>query len=75
MGKVKVKYYKPVVNWCDYQMRIWKNKPEIRWVNKVHEILQGHTTYAPLPAQEEYALYHPKTIGRQERQNQYYNTL
>ena len=27
------------VNWPDYQMRIWKNKPEIKWRNKVHEIL------------------------------------
>ena len=25
------------VNWPDYQWRIWKNKPEIHWKNKVHE--------------------------------------
>ena len=24
------------VNWPDYQWRIWKNLPEIKWVNKVH---------------------------------------
>lgn len=63
------------VNWPDYQWRIWKNKPEIKWVNKVHEKLEGFKTYAPLPALPELALYHPKTIDRQEQQNEYYNTL
>lgn len=63
------------VNWPDYQWRIWKNIPEIKWVNKVHERLEGFKTYAPLPAQEELALYHPKQIERQEKQNKYYETL
>ena len=63
------------VNWPDYQWRIWKNKPEIKWVNKVHERLEGFKTYAPLPSQEELALYHPKDIKRQERQNAFYDTL
>jgi len=56
-------------------VRIWKNKPEIKWVNKVHEILNGHKTYAAIPQQEELALYHPKDIKRQEKQNKYYDTL
>lgn len=63
------------VNWPDYQWRIWKNKSEIVWVNKVHERLDGFKTYAPLPDQEELALYHPKDIDRQEKQNAYYDTL
>jgi hypothetical protein len=63
------------VNWPDYQWRIWKNKPEIKWKNKVHEVLEGHKSYAALPSQEELALYHPKEISKQEKQNQYYNTL
>tara|TARA_B110000879_G_scaffold73619_1_gene102797 strand:+ start:552 stop:1181 length:630 start_codon:yes stop_codon:yes gene_type:complete len=63
------------VNWPDYQWRIWKNKPEIKWKNKVHEVLEGHKSYATLPSQEELALYHPKEISKQEKQNQYYNTL
>jgi len=63
------------VNWPDYQWRIWKKKPEIKWKNKVHEVLDGYKTYSPLPAQEELALYHPKDIERQEKQNKYYNTL
>ena len=63
------------VNWPDYQWRIWKNKPEIKWVNKVHEKLEGFKTYAPLPQNPELALQHPKTIERQIKQNEYYDTL
>jgi hypothetical protein len=63
------------VNFPDYQWRIWKNKPEIKWINKVHERLDGFKTYVALPSQEEFSLYHPKIIEKQEKQNNYYNTL
>lgn len=63
------------VNWPDWQHRIYRNSPEITWQNKVHEILAGHKKFAYLPQDEEYALFHPKTIERQEKQNNYYNTL
>jgi len=63
------------VNWPDFQWRIWKNVPEIKWVNKVHERLDGFKTYTALPDVEYFALYHPKTIDKQEKQNSYYDTL
>lgn len=63
------------VNWADWQMRIYKNKSEIKWVNRVHEVLEGFRIHGMLPIEEEWALYHPKTIERQERQNEYYDTL
>ena len=63
------------VNWPDYQWRIYKNDPTIKWVNKVHEKLDGFKQYATLPMEEGFALYHPKDIKRQEKQNNYYNTL
>jgi hypothetical protein len=63
------------VNWPDNQWRIWKNKSEIKWINKVHEKLDGYKVWSVLPEMEEFALYHPKTIERQEKQNNYYNTL
>ena len=63
------------VNWPDYQWRIYRNSPEIKWKNKVHEVLEGFKTYTALPMEEDYSLYHPKTIERQERQNNYYETL
>jgi len=63
------------VNWPDMQTRIYKNRPEIQWVNKVHERLNGYKEFAYLPMEEEWALYHPKTISKQEKQNQLYNQL
>ena len=63
------------VNWPDYQWRVWKNKPEIKWKNRVHEQLEGFETYASLPDTEMLALNHPKGIERQERQNAFYDTL
>jgi len=63
------------VNWPDFQWRIYRNTPEIKWVNKVHERLEGFKAYTTLPMEEDYSLYHPKTIERQEKQNNYYDTL
>jgi len=63
------------VNFPDYQWRIWKNKPEIKWKNKVHEVLEGYKLMATLPSQEEWCLHHPKTIQKQEKQNSYYDTI
>jgi hypothetical protein len=63
------------VNWPDFQTRLFKNSPEIRWHNKVHEVVKGHKQFAYLPMEEEWALYHPKDIKRQEKQNAYYDTL
>lgn len=63
------------VNWADWQMRIYRRHPDIKWINKVHEVLQGFKVHGMLPVEEEWALYHPKTIEKQEKQNNYYNTI
>ena len=63
------------VNFPDYQWRIYKNNNDIKWKNKVHEILEGYKTMSYLPAEEEWCLSHPKTIKKQEKQNKYYETL
>ena len=63
------------VNFPDYQWRIYKKSPYIRWKNKVHEVIEGYKIMAQIPAYESLALYHPKTIERQVKQNNYYNTL
>ena len=64
------------VNWPDAQHRIFRNKPEIKWVNKVHEKVVGWKTYAELPSEDDsYALYHIKDIDRQRAQNEFYSTL
>jgi hypothetical protein len=63
------------VNWPDLQWRIYKRTPEIRWKNKVHEVLDGYKTHAILPLEEELALEHHKDIERQEKQNELYSKL
>ena len=63
------------VNWPDYQTRIIQNGPKIKWQNKVHEQIVGISTKGALPMEEEWCLYHPKDIKRQEAQNNFYNTL
>lgn len=66
------------VNWPDLQSRIIRNVPENRWKNKVHETIEGKL-YATFPITEEvgedFCLYHPKTIEKQEKQNAFYSTL
>ena len=63
------------VQFPDYQWRIFKNTSDIKWKNKLHEVLDGYKTYAYLPEFEEYSLYHYKHILRQESQNNFYSKL
>ena len=63
------------VNFPDYQTRLYRRTSEIHWVGKVHERIVGYNTLSPLPAEEEYCLYHHKQIERQEKQNAYYDTI
>jgi glycosyltransferase involved in cell wall biosynthesis len=63
------------VNYPDYQQRIFKNLDRIKWVNKVHERIVGARTTEPFPDGFNLNLIHPKTIERQEKQNNFYNTL
>lgn len=68
-------YHELVINFPDYQWRLYRNKPEIRWVNKVHEKLSGHDSYGILPAEFSWCLMHRKNIQRQERQNLFYSSI
>lgn len=61
------------VNFPDFQWRIYKNNNKIKWVNRVHEVLDGYRTMSYLPTEEQWCLRHDKTIDRQERQNEMYS--
>ena len=63
------------VNFPDVQTRIYKNKDTIGWSGKVHERIGGFENYTNFPLEEIYCIKHPKTIERQEKQNNYYDTL
>ena len=63
------------VNFPDYQGRIYRNDKSIYWVNPVHEVVEGAKKVSHFPPQEEFCLYHPKNIERQEKQNQLYDKI
>lgn len=61
------------INWKDPQPKIFKNNGNIRWKNKVHEILHGFTKSLLLP--ENYFLIHIKSAERQIKQNEFYYSI
>ena len=64
------------VNWPnDAQLRVYANKPEIKWEGKVHERITGYKTISKFPDQKEFALWHVKQIDRQEKQNKFYSEI
>lgn len=63
------------INWPDLQMRIIKNIPSIRWAGAVHEQMIGYKTYAILPLEKEYSIFHGKTIEKQIEQNEFYTKI
>jgi hypothetical protein len=63
------------LNFPDYQSRLYRRTSEIEWSGKVHETVIGYNTVSVLPAEEDYCLYHPKDIERQERQNSLYENM
>jgi len=61
------------VNFPDAQGRIYKKG--MSWYGKVHERIYGGQKFSSLPSDEVYCIQHHKSIDRQEKQNNYYNTL
>ena len=64
------------VNWPDQQKRIYKNVAPIKWSgHKVHGMVEGYNTFAVLPLDEAYCIYHNKEIKKQEEQNERYDKI
>lgn len=63
------------VNFPDLQTRLYRRTSEIEWEGKVHERIKGYNTLTIFPLQEEFCLYHHKSIERQEKQNKYYEKI
>ena len=65
-----------LINWPDWQPRIFKNTPSARWHLAVHETIVGYEgPLLSLPQLQGYALHHHKTIDRQEKQNNLYEKI
>lgn len=64
------------VNFPDPQMRLFKLGKGIKWINKVHEVLDGCKSITILPYDtDDFCLYHIKSIEKQEAQNNFYTKL
>lgn len=61
-----------MVSFPDYQSRLFRNKPHIRFRRRVHERVEGHTLFAMFPPQKDVAIIHTKTIEKQRESNQNY---
>jgi hypothetical protein len=73
--KGMIKYLKPLINFPDYQMRLYKRKDGIEWQGNVHERLVGYKTFTNFPMEKNYSILHNKRIDKQEIQNAYYDTI
>ena len=62
------------INWPDYQGRYYKNDPKITWSGKVHEKLTGSEANA-LEANPSTAIWHVKSVAKQNAQNELYESL
>ena len=62
----------PIINFPDYQSRIYKNDPKIKWHKKLHETIIGAEYVTSFPKEINYAIIHDKTIERQIQQNSRY---
>ena len=60
------------INFPDWQGRVFKNRPNIKWEKPVHEMLKGFQTYAHLPTEKPFCMLHYKKIEKQEQQNKKY---
>lgn len=67
-------YNRPIVNYPDYQFRIFrKDYPRISFNRRLHEKIEGYSSFVCLPPEEDYAIYHDKTIDKQVETNLRYN--
>jgi hypothetical protein len=63
------------INFPDYQARLYKNIPDIKWTSDVHETVSGAVLRTILPATDMFCLRHHKKIDRQEKQNALYEQI
>jgi len=61
------------INAPDMQGRIYK--PNLRWVNKVHEKINCENKIAMMPFFDDYSILHIKNIKKQEEQNNFYKNI
>lgn len=68
-------YKDGLINFPDYQSRIFKNVSNIRYKRRLHEKVEGYKSYMFIPPQKDIAIIHEKTIEKQRETNLNYNKL
>jgi len=68
-------YQDGMINYPDYQSRIYRNLSHIRYQRRLHEKVEGFKSYTFVPPQKDYAIVHEKTIEKQRNTNLNYNKL
>jgi glycosyltransferase involved in cell wall biosynthesis len=63
------------INWPDYQGRYFKNNGKILWSLGLHERLVGSDKVAQLQAIPQLALWHVKSVEKQDKQDAFYSNL
>lgn len=69
-----IEYYIPILNWYDHQWRLYRNTDHLRWINSVHEVLDGTTKIAAIE-DVKWSLVHIKGIDKQVMQNNLYQSM
>ena len=68
-------YQDGMINFPDYQSRVYRNLLHIRYQRRLHEKVEGFKTYTFVPPQKDYAIVHEKTIEKQRQTNLNYNKM
>ena len=63
------------VNFPDFQMRLYRNSPNIKWDGLLHSKIVGFESFSPLPQEEFYCILHLKNLDRQIQQNDLYDKI
>ncbi len=68
-------YTDGMINFPDYQSRLYRNLSHIRYQRRLHEKVEGFKSYAFVPPQKDYAIVHEKSIEKQRQTNLNYNKM
>ena len=63
------------INWPDYQGRFFKNDGKIKWSLGLHERLMGSNKVSQFQADPSVAIWHIKSIQKQDTQDLFYKNL
>lgn len=63
------------INWPDYQTRMYKNSPDIKWVGRIHEKIHGAEKCITLHDMPNMALWHIKKSSKIDYQKKFYDSL